>query len=1780
MKEVKTNHMVESIYDLTPMQKGMLYHNMLNPESTEYVLQNVLRFKGEFKREYMEQSLKYLSRKYEVLRTLIFYRNVNTPKQVVLNERDFECSFYDYKNEDENCAIEKLNEIVSKDVSKGFDLEKDTLLRSKIVYISSDITYMIITVHHIIIDGWCLSFLLHDLLKYYEILFKGAPQTVIEDEIMHQKIDVASFHEYVKCIYSQDREEGLAYWEHLLQDYNQVVKLEAIEDISRENEDNEGVYSIILDEELSKNIKRFTQKNEITSSVFFETAWALLLRSFGFSDDIVFGKVVSGRQKDLRGIENAIGLYINTIPVRYKFKTTDRLIDVLLEAMEQECNSFSYDFCSLSEIQQRANIKTDLFQNLFVYENYYVKYEEKNTFANLEYEIVSTREKTNYDVSFGVFDTENHYKIGMMYNKSMYSEADISRFCRQMVHNLECILQYSNRTIEDIEFISDDDYKLILNEFNCPIDPSYRNGNIIELFEGVVNKYPDKVAVITSNRRITYSTLNFMANQIAFILFQNNIKPEEFVVIYGKKSLHTVAAILGIIKSGACFVPIDSEEPIERFEYKVNDCKPRVILISDDLNLPNLDFDSKTTVIYLKDIKLDEKLVIENPKIYVAENNLLYTIYTSGTTGNPKGVLIEHGSAANFCRVMSAEYEIGNDDKLILFASIAFDASIGQFLLAFTTGATLYIPDSLFGLDPHYIKKVIEREGLTSLSFPPQYACQLEPVKCRYILTAGSEANREVVQKIINFTDYINAYGPTEATICTTYWKCKKGSELPHKIPIGKPHKNYIVYILKNNKLCGIGMPGEIAIAGLGLARGYLNQEELTNHKFVNNPFGPGKMYMTGDLAKWLPDGNIEYLGRIDTQVKIRGYRIELDEVEAAFRKIEYIQDCVVDTIENQYGEACIVVYIVSNREVNQENLRMYIGSYLPKYMIPDYIIQIEHIPVTINGKIDKIKLSQTSICNKNEYIAPNSEIERKICEIFSDVLGIERIGINHAFIDNGGNSINAMRLVTLLNKEKIHVELNDIIQFQTPKEIAKIFTQKETINDKKHLGVLVSINLTLAQRASLERENPFDNVILGMSAEIDSDHIKKIFKFIVEKYNILKYKVSNSDMSIQYRENYEFYFENFTWDDNSLSSLLKQVNELGLERKEEALLISCVHTGKGNYIVISLNSVLIDEFSKLVIIDEFIAAYLNGRHKTDFISGHHSDNSFQNWMHKNNNYGEFQFKRLYLEHKFELDSKVSRKLLEGNYRSHIKTILENCIKKLWGTKANICLKKNNHRTNAKVGNYTEYDLEPLKDYKATYSILYTDEIQVRALNSGILYLTTTKTSEGGFTEFHIDVEISNGLIVFSLFLENNIKDKVSIVAPIIKEEIETFTKRITTSNSSIENDIRKSLLKDIYICMPYSVEKEYAVTSMQKIFMGTEFSTVCIGKKFLIGKYEQEFLLEGVKKIVNNQSVFRSFFSDFYNIIQETGNANINIPYLDLSIYDIDTRKKLIHQIEVLGMDIRRFKCFVPLAQQCIVKISENIHIIYLFAHHAVCDMLSIHIWKQLIENIVVEDKDCINVYKYSDFLEKANMAEVIEVSENIEQKFIEEFKNIKNNHQFSIVCQNNYVIKKYEKNNLEFALKLLEELINIYDKNYCGNIPLLFIEHGRDSFNSLTMGLFIKIYEYVYRHNSSSEINQIVQKIKLGDYDNVKNISYTDLEDVRYFPLINIVSTQMDYTTDLFNNVEDRNHRETFKGICIEVQFFNNAMRIVVKCAAQYKYVFYERCKFLLGEDIVIDS
>ncbi|MBR1892401.1 MAG: amino acid adenylation domain-containing protein, partial [Lachnospiraceae bacterium] len=890
----------------------------------------------------MKQALCLLSQKLSVLRTMIIYEKVKAPCQVVLKERELEFEYIDCSSLDEKIFMQKLKETVKSDLDRGFNLQSDTLLRLNCIKKAEKDSIFIFTIHHVIIDGWCTSIIFDEFFTFTERLRHGELFDDILNEIKNERLFKPDYGDYIKWLIKQDKLKAQKYWAEQLEGYDNTANI--IPTLKPEPTDlNVKELISAVSDDTTAILYKIATDEEITINSIAELAVGILLQKYSNSNDVVFGKVISGRNAPISGIENIVGLFINTIPLRINADKNTTVSELIKQQKKCGTESTTYDFFPLADIQKSTVQGSDLIKILFVFENYGSGNKRENTDNDVS--VLNVREQTNYGITISGFESEGKLCFKFMYDPNRYCEDEVKMILGRLVKICEEIANKPDAKVCELETVTEAEKHLILNDFNATETEYPRDKTVVELFEEQVKKTPDNIALAFEDNKLTYAELNEKANSLAHKLRELGVKPDDFVAIIADRSIEMIVGIYGIIKSGGAYVPIDPTYPEDRISFIIEDCVPKAIL---KYTTESIELSTEVPVIDLSESEVWEG-VSENPEVVNKPEDAVYCIYTSGTTGKPKGVPNVHRGLVNLVSWMQSKYQLTENDVILQKTTYVFDVSASEIFWWFNAGASLAMLKKGAEKEPEVIAEEIEKYGATVIDFVPSMLSvfmslpgeYIEKIKgLRYVLAAGEALNANLVKEFYAVMKKHgskallgNIYGPTEAAVYSTYYDLdlEFGGET---VLIGKPVANDKAYILNGDILCGIGVPGELCISGDGLARGYLNRPELTAEKFVKNPFGEGRMYRTGDLARWLPDGNIEYLGRIDEQVKIRGFRIELGEIESRIREIENIKDCAVIARADSTGDKAIYAYYTSDVEVSVSEIRDRLSESLPEYMV------------------------------------------------------------------------------------------------------------------------------------------------------------------------------------------------------------------------------------------------------------------------------------------------------------------------------------------------------------------------------------------------------------------------------------------------------------------------------------------------------------------------------------------------------------------------------------------------------------------------------------------------------------------------------------------------------------------------------------------------------------------------------------------------------------------------------------------------------------------------------
>lgn len=1026
---------IESFYPVTPLQQGMIFHSLLDPDSGAYVVQLDLTIEGSLNIEAFEQAWQILVDRHAIFRTRFIGGKIKEYVQVVLKDVKISADVHDLTYMSFSKQKAYIADFKKEDRKKGFDMESAPLMRLTIFKLEEDVFQFLWTFHHVLLDGWSTPLVFGEVFAAYEMICSG------------KKVElppVKSYRDYIVWLKKQDMSKAEAYWREALQGFYEPTPLTFEGDEHRNHSKYKyDIIELLLDKETTKKVQEVARQHRITVNTILQGAWSVLLSRYSGKEDILFGATVSGRPADLPGVESVVGLFINTLPVRVQIQPDQPVISWLQKLQKQQTEIRQYEYTPLVDIQSWSEVKKGmpLFESILVFENYPIPRSAGEKDIGFRIVDVQSEEQTNYPLTL-VVAISDQLILKMDYDQSKYQPETIQRILRQLQTLIEGICENPTQRLDQLTLVDERERYKLLVEWNQTAQSYPRDLCLHQEFENQVNKTPEAVALEYRDRKLTYAELDQKANQVAHYLQKQGIGPEMLVGICVNRSPEMIIGLLGVLKAGAAYVPIDPAHPKERIAFMLRDTEAKVILTEQKLlpSLPEMEIEK---------VCLDGDLFITEPVDRVTSNvtseNLAYVIYTSGSTGQPKGVMVEHRSVINLTRALKKEFGVNETSRVLQLTSFSFDVSVGEILTALLSGATLLIEDSQTLLPgPGLLRLLQERRVTTVLTVPSVLSAlpEGELPDLKALATGGEPCSRDLVARYGKDRRFFNCYGPTEATVITTMAQCTDENESPS---IGRPLPNVKLYVLdKTLQPVPIGMPGELYIGGECLARGYWKQPELTAEHFIDNPFGVKgeRIYKTGDLVRYRPDGNLEFIDRLDEQVKIRGFRIELGEIETVLRKHPAVREAVVIAREDQEGEKRLAAYLTAKGEEKPEleELTRLLKDHLPSYMIPSGYMWLEAIPLTINGKIDREALPIPDWASvSQEYVAPRNLMEEIVANVWSEVLSVEKIGIYDNFFERGGHSLLATQAVSRLQESLgIEVELRLLFEYPTVAELSE----------------------------------------------------------------------------------------------------------------------------------------------------------------------------------------------------------------------------------------------------------------------------------------------------------------------------------------------------------------------------------------------------------------------------------------------------------------------------------------------------------------------------------------------------------------------------------------------------------------------------------------------------------------------------------------------------------------------------------------------------------------------
>jgi fengycin family lipopeptide synthetase D len=1159
------------ILALTPVQEGMLFHYLKDPGSDLYFEQLCLEITGTIDFLQFERAWNRVIETNEMLRTVFRWEQVEHPVQIILKQHHLCPGYDDFSDRDARERKRLLGEVKTRsrknicnlaEIPFGIHLCK-----------TGDRRYeMIISHHHILYDGWSNGIILKEFFMAYHALCKG--EGSIKPPVK------TPFKEFIKYVHSQDRKIQEQFWGEYLNGIDTPTAL-TIKKRRGEVKCLESV-SLILAKDIKDKLDVFVNNNRVTLAPVFYTAWGILLQKYCGCDDVIFGTTVSGRSAEVKGIEEMVGLFINTIPMRVHSAPGVKIIDVLtgIENLLREREKFeSTSLVDIGSYSPAAGMGS-LFDTIVAVENYPLDSRLVPEDSWLSIHSYSIIEMTHYDLTVGIMPF-NEIEIKFSFKQELFDKETIENLAAHFKGIVRNIIENSESVLFQLEIISIEEKNRILYEFNNTAAEYPGDKTLYGLFEEQADRIPDHIALggpgarnckgaFLKNRPLdpqktfyylTYRELNERSGRLAGWLIEKGVLGDNIVGIRLERSVEMIIGILGILKSGAAYLPLNPEQPEARTHFMLKDSGAKLLVTTGTLAKP---LESSTyPPIFL-------------PAYLQNSSNLAYIIYTSGSTGWPKGVAVEHSQVVNFVFHMYNQYDkdVGVHDRCLGVTNIMFDVSVWECFLPLTFGARLVILPEQERFDVFALVAAIGKEQITLIYLPPallEDVCELLKKQNRWIslnkMLVGVEPIRdEVLEGYMQLKPgmkIINGYGPTETTICATSYNYLSHEPLGDIVPIGIPLSNLQVILYDAAAhIIPQGIPGEICISGGGVSRGYINNPELTSDKFkikeahklheltrikvdLNKKLlrgdarkaqsaerhapcamrlPPGRrrqrLYRTGDLARWLKDGNIEFLGRIDNQVKIRGFRIEPGEIEKHLLEHREVKGALVTAREYENGDKYLCAYVVPQPGCSPHlfnTLKEYLSGRLPDYMVPAYFVMLDRIPLNPNGKVDLKALPGPEITLEENLVKPGSEIEVKLAATWSEVLGIDhnKIGIDSDFFRLGGHSLKAMTLLLKIHKTfNVKVPIDTLFAAPTVRGLAQyikgakqyLYTPIKEV-EKKEYYPLSTAQKRLYITCHAESEGVGYNVqnLVEIDGPLSRQRVEKTFNKLIARHESLR---------------------------------------------------------------------------------------------------------------------------------------------------------------------------------------------------------------------------------------------------------------------------------------------------------------------------------------------------------------------------------------------------------------------------------------------------------------------------------------------------------------------------------------------------------------------------------------------------------------------------------------------------------------------------------------------------
>ena len=1108
---------LEDILPLSPLQEGLLFHALYDTQGPDlYTVQVALDLEGPLDPGALRVAAEALLERHTNLRASFVHDGLSRPVQVILAEVALPWCEVDLSGLGPAQCEERLAQLQAQERTVRFELGRAPLLRFSLIRLAADRHRLLLSNHHLLMDGWSLPVLVGELFELYKHRGRSAALG-----------RVTPYRDYLGWIAGQDRQAAQAAWQRALAGLEEPTRLAAAQPGAAPALPEEII--VELPEALTEALSRQARSHSLTLNTILQGAWAILLGRLTGHDDVVFGTTVAGRPSEIAGIQTMVGLFINTLPVRVRLHPAEPLSELLTRLQDSQSELIAHQHLGLAEIQSLAGLG-ELFDTLVVFENYPLDRSAlAQPVAGLALTSLEGHDATHYPLSLMAVPAER-LRLRLQYRSDLFERSTVEAMGRRLVALLEAVVADPSQPIGRIDILEQEERQQILIDWNdtaCEVPHTTLPG----LFEAQVERSPEATALVFEESTLSYAELNAQANRLAHLLIGRGIGPENLVAIALPRSIEMVVTLLGILKAGAAYLPLDPEYPLERLSYMLGDAQPACVLTSARISerlpegIARLLLDHPETAGALaqspetnpSDAERIEPLSPHNPA---------YVIYTSGSTGTPKGVVGLHSGAINRLGWFAERYPCPPGKVVLAKSSLSFIDGSTELLGPLLHGICVVLSDNSAAKNPEDLTALIERHATSRITVVPSLLATLlgsgdarRLAPCRLWITSGEtlpETYATWFEKLLPEAQLLNLYGASEASGDSLFSECR-GSD----VGIGQPIWNTRVYVLDGSlQPVPVGAPGELYIAGAGLARGYLKRPALSAERFVADPFGPPgtRMYRTGDLARWRAEGVLDFLGRADQQVKIRGFRIEPGEIEAVLARHASVAQAAVIARDDPGGDKRLVGYVVaqSGQRADPALMRSHVAQSLPEYMVPGAIVVLEALPLSPNGKLDRKALPapEFGVRASAAWRAPRTAREEILCALFAETLAVPQVGIEDNFFELGGHSLLATRLVSRI-RAALGLELAIRSLFEAPTVAGLAERLNKAQAAKPPLRAMVrpeEIPLSFAQRRlwfldRLEGPSPAYNipVALRLTGALDCPALEAALADLVERHESLR---------------------------------------------------------------------------------------------------------------------------------------------------------------------------------------------------------------------------------------------------------------------------------------------------------------------------------------------------------------------------------------------------------------------------------------------------------------------------------------------------------------------------------------------------------------------------------------------------------------------------------------------------------------------------------------------------